>query len=170
MKIKNLNFFANLILSRTPNAKAEIVGGPLAPNIRGTVNFYEVYNGTLVVAEIYNLPRMVPGSGSTPPIGPFGFHIHEGHSCEMGDPADPFKAAGAHFNPTGKSHPAHAGDMPVLFSDGKGYAYLAFYTERFTPGQVVGRTVIIHQNPDDYRSQPAGNAGKRLACGVIMEH
>jgi Cu-Zn family superoxide dismutase len=48
-----------------------------------------------------------------------------------------------------------------------GYAFLAFYTDRFTPGQVVGRAVIIHQNPDDFRSQPAGNAGKRLACGII---
>ena len=66
------------------------------------------------------------------------------------------------------THPLHSGDMPVLFSDSNGYAFLAFYTDRFTPDQVVNRTVIIHQNPDDFRSQPAGNAGKRLACGVIM--
>jgi Cu-Zn family superoxide dismutase len=56
--------------------------------------------------------------------------------------------------------------MPVLFGN-NGYTFLAFFTDRFSPAQIVGRTVIIHQNPDDYRSQPAGNAGKRLACGVI---
>jgi len=168
MKIRNLNFFANLILSRTPDAKAEVVGGPLGPNIRGTVNFYRIYNGTLVTAEIYNLPRMVPAQGSSPPVGPFGFHIHEGDSCVPGDPQDPFQSARGHYNPTGMTHPLHSGDMPVLFSDSNGYAFLAFYTDRFTPDQVVNRTVIIHQNPDDFRSQPAGNAGKRLACGVIM--
>lgn len=168
MKIRNLSFFSNIILSKTPEAKAEIAGGPLAPNIRGTVNFYPVYNGTLVTAEIYNLPRMAPGQGSRPPIGPFGFHIHEGNTCTPGNPQDPFKMAGGHFNPKGLPHPLHSGDMPVLFSDSNGYAFLAFYTDRFTPSQVINRTVIIHENPDDYRSQPAGNAGKRLACGVIM--
>ncbi len=167
MKLKNLNFFANLILSRTPSAKAEVFGGPLGPNINGTVYFYPVHQGTLVVAEIYHLPQMVPGTDTSPPIGPFGFHIHEGNTCDVGNPKDPFKPAMGHFNPTGAPHPAHAGDMPVLFADKNGYAYLSFYTDRFTPQQVINRTVIIHQNPDDFRTQPAGNSGMRLACGVI---
>lgn len=167
MKIKNIHYFSNMILSRTPFAKAEMTGGPLAPNVNGTVSFYPAHQGTLVVAEMYQLPQMVPGSAKNPPIGPFGFHIHEGGTCEMGNPSEPFKGAMDHFNPTGMPHPDHAGDMPVLFPDKNGYAYLVFYTDRFIPQQVVDRTVIIHQNPDDYRTQPAGNAGKRLACGVI---
>lgn len=167
IKIKNSNYFANIILTKKPYAKAEVAGGPIAPNINGTVSLYPAHNGTLVVAEIYNLPRMMPGTDNTAPIGPFGFHIHEGGTCEVGNPADPFQAAMGHYNPTGQPHPLHAGDMPVLFAN-NGYAFLAFYTDRFTPQQVRNRTVIIHQNPDDFRSQTAGNAGKRLACGVIL--
>ncbi len=166
MRIKNVNFFSNMILSRTPFAKAEIMGGPLAPNINGTVSFYPAHNGTLVVAEIYNLPRTALATPQTPPIGPFGFHIHEGSTCEVGDSADPFQAAGSHYNPTGMPHPEHAGDMPVLFSN-DGYAFMTFFTDRFVPQQVLGRTVMIHQSPDDFRTQPSGNSGKRLACGVI---
>ena len=167
MKIRNMRFFANMILSGKPTARAEIAGGPLAPNITGTVSFYPAPNGTLVAAEIYNLPKMVPATAKTPPIGPFGFHIHEGNSCEAGDPGDPFMSAMGHYNPTGMPHPGHAGDMPVLFSSNNGYASLAFFTDRFTPQQVLNRAVIIHQNPDDFRTQPAGNSGKRLACGLI---
>ena len=166
MKIKNINYFANTIIDKKPSARAEISGGPLAPSITGTVNFYPVYNGTLVVAEVYNLPKTVAPSNGMPPVNPFGFHIHEGNTCETGNPSEPFQAAGGHYNPTNAPHPLHAGDMPVLFGN-DGYAFLAFYTDRFKPAKVIGRTVIIHQNPDDYRSQPAGDAGKRLACGVI---
>lgn len=166
MKIKNINFFSGMIFNKAPFARAEIVGSPLVPAVNGTVSFYPAHNGTLVVAEIYNLPQMRPGTGDKPPIGPFGFHIHEGDSCQVGDPADPFKSALGHYNPTGMPHPDHAGDMPVLFSN-NGYAFLAFYTDRFTPRQVIDRTVIIHENPDDFRSQPSGNSGKKIACGVI---
>ncbi len=166
MRIKNVNFFANLILSRTPFAKAELMGGPLAPDINGTVSFYPAYNGTLVVAEVYNLPRTVPPTPQNPPIGPFGFHIHDGNSCEIGNPTDPFQSAGGHYNPTGMTHPEHAGDLPVLFSN-NGYAFMIVFTDRFVPQQLLGRAVVIHQNPDDFRTQPAGNSGKRLACGII---
>lgn len=168
MRIRNKNYFSNMILARKPYAKADISGGSLAPDITGTVDFYAAHNGTLVVAELYNLPKAVTPTSGSAPVNPFGFHIHEGNTCEQGDRADPFQAAKGHYNPTNMPHPLHAGDMPVLFGN-NGYAFMAFYTDRFTPGQVVGRTVIIHQNPDDYRSQPAGNAGKRLACGVIKK-
>ncbi|NLJ90709.1 MAG: superoxide dismutase family protein [Clostridiales bacterium] len=53
-----------------------------------------------------------------------------------------------------------------MFSN-DGYASISFYTNKFMPEEVIGNSVIIHQNPDDYRSQPAGNAGKRLACGIV---
>ena len=166
MKIRNVNFFSNMILTKAPFARAEVIGGPLAPNINGTVSFYAAHNGTLVVAEVYNLPQMAPGTANTPPIGPFGFHIHEGNTCEVGRSDDPFMPAMGHYNPTGQPHPLHAGDMPVLFSN-NGYAFLAFFTDKFTPQQVLDRTIIIHQNPDDFRTQPAGSSGKRLACGLI---
>jgi Cu-Zn family superoxide dismutase len=58
------------------------------------------------------------------------------------------------------------GDLPSLFSN-DGVAKMCFYTNKFKPADVVGKAVIIHENPDDYRSQPSGNAGRRLACGII---
>ena len=108
MRIKNINFFANTIMNKKPSARAEILGGPLAPSIHGTINFYPVYNGTLVVAEVYNLPKTVGPAEGTPPVNPFGFHIHEGNTCDTGNPSDPFQAAGEHWNPTGQPHGNHA--------------------------------------------------------------
>lgn len=95
----------------------------------------------------------------------FGFHIHEGGSC-TGDSSDPFKNAGSHYNPTNAEHPFHAGDMPVLMGN-HGMAWSEFYTDRFYPEDVVGKTVIIHDMADDFRSQPSGDAGEKIACGVI---
>jgi Cu-Zn family superoxide dismutase len=146
--------------------RAYVRGGPLAPRLKGTVIFKDVPGGTEVLAEIFGLPSYSPGTGDKAPIGPHGFHIHEHGICEVGDPDNPFLAAGGHWNPDNQPHGNHAGDFPVLFSH-NGYALMAFFTNRFKPADVVGRSVIIHQNPDDYRSQPSGNAGKRLACGVI---
>ena len=77
-----------------------------------------------------------------------------------------YLGAGGHFNPAGRRHPDHAGDLPVLLSGG-GRAFSVTYTGRFTPGQVVGRSAVLHALPDDYRSQPTGGAGARIACGVI---
>lgn len=74
---------------------------------------------------------------------------------------------GPHWNPGNQPHGNHAGDFPVLFSNG-GRAVMGFFTDRFRVADVVGKAVIIHENPDDYRSQPAGNAGRRLACGLIQ--
>lgn len=145
---------------------APVRGGPLAPEIHGTVWFYAWHDGTWVCAEIWGLPRYTPGNEENP-IGPHGFHIHENGTCEVGDPADPFQAAGGHWNPGDDPHGNHAGDLPVLFSN-NGYALMCFFTNRFTPAEAAGRAVIIHQNPDDYRSQPAGDSGKRLACGVVQ--
>jgi len=96
----------------------------------------------------------------------FGFHIHEYGICEITDPMDPFSSAGGHYNPTDQPHGNHAGDLPVLFSN-DGYARMSVFTSKFKPRDIIGRSIIIHQNPDDYRSQPAGNAGKRIGCGLI---
>lgn len=147
-------------------AVAHIRGGPLAPRIRGVVYFDDVPGGTRVCAYVTGLPLYQPGGENRQPVGPFGFHIHEFGNCEVGNPEDPFQSAGGHWNPDDQPHGNHAGDFPVLFSN-NGYAWMCFFTNRFRARDVVGKAVIIHQNPDDYRSQPAGNAGKRLACGVI---
>jgi Cu-Zn family superoxide dismutase len=149
-----------------PEAVACVMGGPLAPRIRGYVFFYTVPGGTLVCAYIYGLPPYSPATEDSPPIGPHGFHIHEKGNCEAGDPGDPFYAAGGHWNPYEQPHGNHAGDFPVLFSN-NGFAMTCFFTNKFYPADVIEKSVIIHQNPDDYRTQPAGDAGKRLACGVI---
>ncbi|MDR3561206.1 MAG: superoxide dismutase family protein [Negativicutes bacterium] len=147
-------------------AVAMVKGGPLAPNIKGRVIFKEVPGGTEVCAEIRGLPPYCPGKDGQPPIGPHGFHIHDHGDCQVGDPCDPFKASGGHWNPTKQPHGNHPGDFPVLFSN-HGKAYMTFFTDKFCVQDVIGKSVIIHQNPDDYRSQPAGASGKRLACGVI---
>ena len=77
-----------------------------------------------------------------------------------------FSDTGGHYNPGGREHPRHAGDLPPLLSMA-GRAFLAVETGRFTPCEVVGRTVVIHGSADDFHTQPAGNAGKKIACGVI---
>lgn len=147
-------------------AMAVFKGSSLAPNIRGRVIFRDVPGGTQVSVNISGLPPYSPASGNIPQIGPHGFHIHEFGSCEEGDPKNPFKAAGEHWNPTKQPHGNHAGDFPVLFSN-NGVARMCFFTNKFKVSDIIGKSVIIHEGPDDYKSQPAGNAGKRLACGVI---
>lgn len=147
-------------------AYAIICGGPLAPELRGEVFFEEWQDGVWITVEVCGLPAYRPAQNGEQPIGPHGFHLHEKGVCVVGDPQDPFMAAGGHWNPTRQPHGNHAGDFPVLFSN-HGKAVMCFYTDRFTIADVIGKVVIIHQSPDDYRTQPAGNAGKRLACGVI---
>ncbi len=149
-----------------PDSAAMFIAGPLAPDISGTVTFHNVPGGTVVSVEVEGLPPYQPGD---PPIGPFGFHIHEHGICEVGDPANPFAAAGGHWNPDNQPHGNHAGDLPVLFSH-QGIARMAFFTDRFTADEVVGRSIIIHMHPDDYRTQPAGDSGPRLACGIIVRY
>lgn len=148
-------------------AKADIRGGPLAPQIHGTIFFQDVPTGVMVTAQVYGLPPYQPGQNGTKPIGPHGFHIHERGSCLIGNPEDPFQAAGGHWNPYNQPHGNHAGDFPVLFSN-NGYAFMSFFTNKFKVRDVINKAVIIHQNPDDFQTQPAGYAGKRLACGLIQ--
>ncbi|NLK21060.1 MAG: superoxide dismutase family protein [Epulopiscium sp.] len=147
-------------------AQANIKGGPLASQIRGKVVFRDVSGGSQVYVYITGLPPYKSAENNNPPIGPHGFHIHEFGNCEIGDPKDPFQSAGGHWNPYNQPHGNHAGDFPVLFSN-DGLAIMTFFTNKFKVEDILGKSIIIHQNPDDYRSQPAGDAGKRLACGII---
>jgi Cu-Zn family superoxide dismutase len=101
-----------------------------------------------------------------------GFHVHEKGDCSSGDGM----SAGGHFNPDGKPHgpqgaPHHAGDMPSLKADASGNAKATFVLDEITvapgPKSVVGRGLIVHKDPDDFTTQPTGNAGARLACATI---
>lgn len=144
-----------------PQAQANLHGSPQYPDISGSVSFYPVLHGTLVITEVSGLP-FTPGACNA---RIFAQHIHEGGSC-IGNAKDPFADTGGHYNPKGCKHPQHAGDLPPLFGNA-GYAWGAVVTNRFEIDQVIGRTVIIHANPDDFTSQPSGNAGAKIACGVI---
>lgn len=132
---------------RRPVAAACVRGAQ--NNVQGTVLFYEMPQGLLVRAEIDGLPS---------PNGIYAFHIHEGTDCA---------APGGHLNPGNQKHPYHAGDLPPLFS-ANGRAFSVFLTDRFALRQIVGKTVIIHDRPDDFTTQPSGNPGKILACGPIV--
>lgn len=79
---------------------------------------------------------------------------------------DPFADAMSHYNPNDCEHPHHAGDLPPLFGN-DGFALLLFLTSRFSVDEIIGKTVIIHDQPDDFTTQPSGNSGTKIACGVI---
>lgn len=154
------NFLA--YLRRRPDAYAMMQGSRDYPEIEGRVFFYDTDCGTLVVSMVEGLPDTAEPCKS--PI--FAFHIHSGVSC-TGNADDPFANVGMHYNPHSCPHPYHSGDLPPLFSAG-GYAFSAVLTDRFTVEEIVGRTVIIHSSPDDFTTQPSGNAGKKIACGEIV--
>lgn len=144
------------LLLQRPCYTAVISGSEKYPEIHGTVSFFKACNGSLVVAEIFDLP-------SDHEV--FAMHIHNGTECS-GNSKDPFANAGSHLNLLNEEHPFHTGDLPALFSN-DGYAWTAVYTNRFQPAQVKGYPVVIHADPDDYHTQPSGNSGEKIACGII---
>lgn len=154
--------FGDLLRRGKPAAEAVVQGGKDNRNLRGRVTFYPVLEGVLVAAEVYGLPV----SEGPCPGRVFGFHIHDGKSC-TGNSKDQFADTDGHYNPTGCPHPYHAGDMPPLFGDGRGYAWMSFYSKRLVLDDILGRTVVIHSDPDDFKTQPAGNSGMKIACGII---
>lgn len=158
---RNSTFYLPSVLRRRPQAAATISGSESCPDISGTVRFYQTDRGVVVWAEISGLPY----SNAPCKERIFGFHIHSGTSC-TGNMDDPFADAMSHFNPGGCGHPDHAGDLPPLFGN-EGTALCLFLTNRFSVGEVLGRTVIIHDHPDDFTTQPSGNSGIKIACGVI---
>lgn len=151
MNISNTN-------NATYVAAATIRGSSLAPSLRGTVVFTPWQNGTQVTVAVMGLPK---GSNF------YAFHIHEGVACGKSQTDNPYQAAGDHYNPGNTLHPMHAGDLPALLSTENGSAWMSVITDRFTPDQVIGHTVVIHAQPDDYHTQPSGNAGSRIGCGEI---
>jgi Cu-Zn family superoxide dismutase len=143
-----------------PSATATIA--PTSGNTAaGSVQFVELADGSVDVTV--NLTGV--------PAGVHGFHVHE-----KGDCGDNGNAAGGHFNPTGHQHGApseasHAGDFGNVTADAQGVVSTRFNTRSISvsagPTTAVGHAVILHANPDDLATQPTGNAGGRIACGVV---
>lgn len=150
------------LFRRRPQAMAVLSGSRPDSDLQGAVRFYRTTYGVLVVTEMAGLP--VSDDKCAAPV--FAFHIHEGNSC-TGNATDPFANARAHYNPRACRHPYHAGDLPPLFG-AAGYAFSAVLTDRFTVEEVIGKTVILHAMPDDFTTQPSGNAGAKIACGEIV--
>ena len=157
-------YFYYQLSTRRPQAEAYIRGSADFPGIEGVVTFQQISSGVLVTAAVGGLPVADARRGCGSSV--FGLHIHEGSSC-TGTPEAPFTNAGGHFNPYQCRHPHHAGDLPPLFSNG-GFAWFTVLTGRFSIEDVIGRTVIIHRNPDDFTTQPSGNSGPMIACGTIQ--
>ena len=150
----------------TPGPKAVAnLAATKGNSVSGTVTFEQRGSAVLVSGTIRGLK----------PNAEHGFHVHEKGDCSSGDGM----SAGGHFNPAGKPHghhggaERHAGDMPNLKADAYGTATFSFDTAGITVGSgaadIIGKGLIVHRDADDYKSQPAGNAGPRLACAVIAK-
>lgn len=154
-------------------ALASLTGGPtatatLAPtagnNAAGTVRFTQDGDKVRVAGEVRGLR----------PNAEHGFHVHEKGDCSSPDG----NSAGGHYNPTGQPHGRadggahHAGDLPSVRADASGVARFSVDVRGISvgsgPADVVGKGLIVHRDPDDYRTQPTGNSGPRLACAVIV--
>ena len=136
-------------------------------------------SGSLVSGKVTVVPmsggvHLTGTVGGLPPNSTHGFHVHEKGDCSAVDAS----SAGPHFNPFGTAHGKaesgahHAGDMDNVVANSEGVVKLDIHVGGVTLGggavnDIAGRALIVHAAPDDYTSQPAGNAGARVACGVI---
>lgn len=138
------------------------VAAAASMNPQGTVRFEQRVDGVLVTGRVTGLR----------PNQEHGFHVHEGSDCA----GDALGTKG-HFNPDAAPHGKHggaahhAGDLPALRADANGVAEINALVKKLTvaagPASVVGRGLIVHRDPDDYTTQPTGNAGPRPGCAVI---
>ena len=150
--------FLQLLTENRPQAMAWVKGGPSNPGLSGLVKFYDTpHGGILVEAEVFGLPDILIRNSSAY----YGMHIHQNGDCS----AD-FTKTGDHYNPQDLPHPEHAGDLMPLLGN-QGYAWGVFYDKRFQTEEILGRSIVIHSDRDDFTSQPSGNSGQKIACGVI---
>jgi Cu-Zn family superoxide dismutase len=170
MKIASLFCLCSLTLTASLSSaekgdkpkEAKAILNPTKGNrAQGVVTFTQVEGGVRVIADVDYLEP-----------GKHGFHIHEYGDCSAPDGS----SAGGHFNPKNTKHGApdaverHAGDLGNIAADGKGHAHYDRIDKVISlegPDSIIGRSVIVHANPDDFTTQPTGNAGGRVACGVI---
>jgi superoxide dismutase, Cu-Zn family len=149
------------VQGQAQDAAAELIDGKANPI--GSAQLNQLEQGVQIVIAVSGLP-----------VGKHALHIHETGACEP-----PFESAGGHFNPTGAEHGfdspggPHAGDLPNIYV-GEGALEVEYITDRVTlaDGETSlfdedGSAIVIHEGQDDYVSEPAGDAGNRLACGVI---
>lgn len=132
---------------------AHIIG----TNIHGSVAVEQLTIGIRFTGRITGLN----------PNSKHAMHVHEGTSCS----GEHMEGACAHFNPTNQQHPYHAGDLPNLVTDASGTATFTFHTTNMSlegPNSCAGRAIVIHANADDYKTDPSGNSGARIACGIIQ--
>lgn len=132
-------------------------------SVTGVVNFAKHGNKVQVSGELRGFA----------PNTEHGFHIHEKGDCASGDGM----SAGGHFNPDAHQHGAfdhaehHVGDLQSLKADASGVAKFSYESSSLSvdagPKNIVGRGLIVHQDPDDFKTQPTGNSGARVSCGVI---
>src|SRR6201982_3353801 len=167
-----LIFFSLTAITTGPQAPEEKSSAPLKAiavlhptqgnQVSGTVTFTSVADGVQVHAEI---------TGLTP--GKHGFHVHEFGDCSAADAS----SAGAHFNPTNQPHAGpdaaarHEGDMGNVEADASGNAKLDYVDHQISftndAKSAIGRSVVVHAKPDDLKTQPSGDSGARIACGVV---
>lgn len=146
----------------TPTKAQAVFTAAKGQKLKGVVHFTEE-NGVM------KIETRVDGVKA----GPHGFHIHENGDCSAAD----FSTAGGHFNPSQTSHGAmdstqrHIGDLGNLVADKNGKAYTTLSVHGMTMKQgsdsIIGKAIVIHKDKDDLKSQPAGNSGARIGCGVI---
>lgn len=163
MGLASLVLVAGCAHSRAPMASVNL-DSTSGSTVKGTVHFTDVGDGNVEVqADLTGVP---PGT--------HGFHIHE-----KGDCGNNATNAGGHFNPTGMIHGApdavshHAGDFGNVTAEANGEVHARFTTHSISlksgdATYAVGHAVVLHANPDDLTSQPAGNAGARIACGIVQ--
>lgn len=148
-------------ITDTPRHAIAVLYPTLNSNVKGTVRFEATPQGAKVDA---NLRGLEPG--------PHGFHIHEFGDCSSTDG----ESAGAHFNPSNAKHGGptdavrHDGDLGNIIADNQGVARLQLSDVKIAlagPETIIGRAMVVHEKADDLKSDPSGNSGTRIACGVI---
>ncbi len=158
----HVNRFSYMAAER-PALIGHIRGGIRNPDIIGLAAVHWLPDGLFFTAEINGLP----------PSEVLAFHVHEGAVCRA---SDDFSEAGDHLSNCGGDdiwcgrHPYHAGDLPPVMSDENGYAFMSVYIGKASVSDYSGRTVIVHNNKDDFTTQPSGASAVRIACGVLTEN